>query len=142
MTKYADYYRDENGHLVSAELQPEDDAATANWGSNWQMPNVYQIIELANSEYTTTEWTTINGVNGCEITSNINGNSIFLPAAIGREGTPSFYVYEGAGYYWSRSREAEYSIDAYFLALWPGSSPQVSYLMRNLGFSVRPVVKQ
>lgn len=61
------------------ELQPEDDAATANWGSGWQIPSLEQFIELKN--YTTSEWTTVNGIKGRKITSEENGNSIFLPAA-------------------------------------------------------------
>ena len=36
------YYN--NGGLT--ELLPEDDAATANWGSEWQMPSDDQIDEL------------------------------------------------------------------------------------------------
>ena len=63
------------------ELQSADDAATANWGSDWQMPSLAQIQELCSSSNTTTEWTQVNGVNGRKITSKSNGNSIFLPAA-------------------------------------------------------------
>lgn len=61
------------------ELDPEDDAATANWGSGWRMPSLTQIQELVNN--CTNEWTTKNGVNGRLFTSNINGASLFLPAA-------------------------------------------------------------
>ena len=63
------------------ELQPEDDAATAIWGDNWQMPSEEQIEELRNYYNTTQEWTTVNDINGWKITSKTNGNSIFLPAA-------------------------------------------------------------
>lgn len=63
------------------ELEAMDDAATANWGSGWQMPSLAQCEELINSSYTTTTWTTQNGVNGRKITSKSNGNSVFLPAA-------------------------------------------------------------
>lgn len=63
------------------ELLPEDDAAYINWGPAWRMPSKEQFEELINSSYTTTTWTTQNGVNGRLITSKTNGNSIFLPAA-------------------------------------------------------------
>ena len=84
------------------ELLPEDDAATANWGSDWQMPSLAQCEELINSSYTTTTWVTENGVYGRKIISKDNGKSIFLPAT---------GVYMGArnystglyGYYFSRS---------------------------------------
>lgn len=63
------------------ELEPQDDAAAANWGSDWQMPSKAQIEELIDTTFTKTEWTTINGFNGKKITSKTNGNWIFLPAA-------------------------------------------------------------
>ena len=80
------------------ELLPEDDAATVNWGSGWQMPSLDQIDELINCNYTTTEWTTLNGVNGRKVTSRSNGNSIFLPAAGDRYDT-SLSSVGGYGYY-------------------------------------------
>ena len=59
-------------------LEPSDDAATANWGSNWRMPTHAEQEELI--EKCTWTWTTRNGVNGYKVTGP-NGNSIFLPAA-------------------------------------------------------------
>ena len=82
------------------ELLPEDDAATANWGDEWQTPNVAQLQELYNSDYTTTEWTTQDGVYGRKITSKSNGNSIFLPAAGCCSGTELRNV-GSEGHYWS-----------------------------------------
>ena len=67
-------------------LLSEDDAATANWSSEWQMPSKEQFQELINSDYTTREWTAKTGKEGFLnygylITSKLNGNSIFIPAA-------------------------------------------------------------
>ena len=101
-----------NGGLT--ELLPEDDAATANWGSGWQMPSLAQIKELCNSSNTTTEWTQVNGVNGRKITSKSNGNSIFLPAAGYRYDT-SLNSAGSYGFYWSRSLSTSYSDGAYGL---------------------------
>ena len=121
------------------ELLPEDDAATANWGRNWQMPSDEQIKELINSEYTTTKWTTQNGVNGCKITSKSNSNSIFLPAAGYRFHTELSSA-GSAGRYWACSLSTNYSSYACNLIFdsedisW-GDSPRFS------GFSVRPVVR-
>ena len=84
------------------ELLPEDDAATVNWGSEWQMPSRAQVDELYNSDYTILEWTTSNGVNGLRITSKKNRNSIFLPAA-GMIINTMIGSVEGDGFYWSRS---------------------------------------
>ena len=51
------------------ELEPTDDAATANWGNDWQMPNKAQIEELLDPAFTTTEWTTLNDFIGKKIIS-------------------------------------------------------------------------
>lgn len=59
-------------------LDPEDDAATANWGGSWRMPTYEEQAELRNN--CTWTWTTQNGVKGYKVTGP-NGNSIFLPAA-------------------------------------------------------------
>lgn len=59
-------------------FEPEDDAATTNWGEAWCMPTYEQLKEL----YDECTWTMItqNGVNGYNMTGP-NGNSIFIPAA-------------------------------------------------------------
>ena len=81
------------------ELQPEDDAASVNWGSSWRMPTLAQLEELI-SECTWT-WTTRNGVNGMLVTGP-NGNSIFLPGA-GAFADNEFGGDGLVGYYWSRT---------------------------------------
>ena len=58
------------------ELDPEDDAAFVNWGSSWHMPTAIQIRELLDN--CSSEWTTLNGVNGRLVTGP-NGNTMFLP---------------------------------------------------------------
>ena len=119
------------------ELDLEDDAAYVNWGSKWRMPSQAQFKELMNSNYTTTEWTSVNGVNGRLITSKTNGNSIFLPAAGYRGGTSLDYA--GLfGYYWSRTLytdDPNYAWGLYFISddVGTGSYPRCS------GPSVRPV---
>ena len=60
-------------------LDPTDDAATANWGDGWQMPSDNQIGELEYGYYTTSTWTTMNGVSGWIIVSKSNGKSLFMP---------------------------------------------------------------
>ena len=119
------------------ELQPEDDAATANWGSEWQMPSLDQIKELCNSNYTTMTWTMQNGVSGRLITSKVNGNSIFLPAAGYRDDT-SLNNAGSNGYYWSRLLDTStpyYAYNLYFYSgyvFWDDGS-------RLYGRCVRPV---
>ena len=62
-------------------LLPEDDAASVNMGGSWHMPSKEQCEELINPSYTTTTWTTKNGINGRLITSKTNNNTLFLPAS-------------------------------------------------------------
>ena len=115
-------------------LDPEDDAATMNWGGAWRMPTYKETDELETK--CTWDWTTQNGVNGYKVTGP-NGNSIFLPAA-GRmdEDAPN---YVGSyGRYWSSSLSAVGPLganDVYF-----GSGYVDRYGdYRFLGQSVRPV---
>lgn len=124
------------------ELDPEDDAATANWGSDWQMPSIKQMEELINDSYTTTEWTQLNGVNGRKITSKSNHKSIFMPAAGYRKGG----LHTGSteyGNYWSRalgSRESSAKV-LFFGTEFYGINCNVDNL-RCYGQCVRPVRKQ
>lgn len=125
-----------NGGLT--KLLPEDDAATANWGSPWRMPRFDQFKELFNSNYTTTEWTQLNGVNGLMITSESNGNSIFLPAA-GFRWNDDLDNAGSDGYYWSSSLNPNYGSDAYGLRFYSGYLNWGYYDNRYDGHSVRAV---
>ncbi len=69
MTKY-------NAADGKTVLDPEDDAATVNWGSRFRMPTQDEFKELV--EKCTWTWDSING--GFSVKA-ANGNSIFLPAA-------------------------------------------------------------
>lgn len=55
-------------------IQPDDDAATANYGG--RTPTIEEWQELGSN--TTSRWTFINGVYG-QILTGSNGNSLFLP---------------------------------------------------------------
>ena len=112
------------------------DAVQRYMGGSCKMPTTTQFAELFNSSYTTNEWTTKNGVNGRLVTSKINGNSIFFPAAGFGHGTSLFNA-GSRGYYWSRSL---YSSASGYLLYFDSSgvSPQDSN-SRFFGFSVRAV---
>ena len=135
LTKYNnDSSHGNNGFVDNkTELDPEDDAATANWGSEWRMPSLEQIQELLNN--CTTQWTAINGVNGRLLTSTINGETLFLPANGYLDGST---FNGGSGNYWSRTLDTSFSPQAYYLNF--GSSLVRTYsLGRQYGFSVRAV---
>ena len=124
------------------ELLPEDDAATANWGSDWQMPSVSQVYELLNSSYTTTTWTTQNGVNGLLVTGK-NGNSIFLPAA-GYYNYVNIYDKGTYGGYWTLNYYSDpgWQWNAYCLGFGEDISTKPGLMSRTRGLPVRPVRKK
>ena len=119
------------------ELQPEDDAATANWGSGWKMPSLDQIEELINGSYTTWKWTQLNGVYGRMVTSDSNGNSIFLPAA-GYRLDDELDSAGSYGNYWSSSLRPDYDYGAYYL-YFSSDYWDLSVDYRGSGLSVRAV---
>lgn len=120
---------------ADGKLTATYDAATTNWGSKWRMPTLDEIKELI--DYCTWTWTTQNGVNGKKIT-NPNNNSIFLPAAGGRNGSDLFDA-GSYGYYWSATPYSNSnSISSYYLDFSSDYYSCGDYYRVN-GYSVRPV---
>ena len=116
-------------------LDPEDDAATVNWGGKWRMPTNDEWGELIDECAWT--WTTLNGVNGYEVKSNANGNTIFLPAA----GCRSYdYLYDAGdlGNYWSSSLDTDSPYNAWYVYFY-SDCVRRNYRYRYYGRSVRPV---
>ena len=112
------------------ELLSEDDAATANWGSEWRMPTREEWRELHN--HTSARMTTQNGVYGILFTAT-NSNSLFLPAA-GNNG----YHAGSDGYYWSNTLNQTLPYEASYCNFASASYGLYGY-PRCEGFSVRPV---
>jgi hypothetical protein len=137
MTKYC---TDSAYGTVDGEtsLSAADDAAQANWGGQWVMPTYDEMKELVDN--TTCENTTLNGVKGWKYTSNINGNSIFLPAAGYRDGDWLGYQSE-YGVYWTATLGSSKSNTAFGYY----KSNDYQYLInfvRYEGSSVRPVIRK
>jgi hypothetical protein len=135
---YMYYKNGEYVNLGSDISGTKYDVAHVKWGGNWCMPTKDDIKELLDN--CTSEWTTLNGVNGRKFTSNINGNSIFLPAAGYRWLGDLGYAGEN-GYYWSSTQNPDYSDGAYYLYFYSGNARWRYYLDRFSGQSVRPVVR-
>lgn len=120
------------------ELELEDDVAYVSWGPAWRMPSFEQFQELINSNYTVTEWTKQNDVNGIKITSKKNGIFIFLPAT--GYYSESWLYYAGSyGYYWSRTLYTENPDLAIGLFFEPEGAAANGYDGRSAGRTVRPV---
>lgn len=118
----------------STYSEKEEDAATANWGSEWRMPTQAEQDELR-TECSWT-WMTKNDVNGYKVVGP-NGNSIFLPAAGYCSGS-SLYNVGHKGFYWASSLYTGNTSYAYYLSFTYNDVSRYSN-DRCYGQSVRPV---
>ena len=117
-------------------LDPEDDVVHIQCGDRWRIPGQADIQELIDN--CTWVRTTLNGVTGCRVTSKINGNSIFFPAA-GHRGGTEIYNDNYFGYYWSCSLYTVNSLNQYANSLFFNSSGEIDNYLRATGYTVRPV---
>jgi uncharacterized protein (TIGR02145 family) len=113
---------------------PEEYGEYINWNNaqSYGCPSIDEIEELI--ENCTEEWITLNGVKGQKFVSNINGNSIFLPAAGYRYG----YRYDAGknGNYWSSTRWTDYGQSLYIEA----NEARTTLWDIDIRQSVRPVI--
>ena len=140
-------YNNKGGKTV---LEPEDDAARKNWGSDWRMPTKEEWTELINNCHW--EWydgsekkynnTIVKGYLG---TSKVQGNndSIFLPAAGGLSAKDPVYLDLSLdGKYWSASLHDYSQDDQAHVAQFNksiGWGISGNFNTRYYGFLVRPV---
>lgn len=141
-------------------LDPEDDAATQNWGGAWRMPTQTELTELTNNCY----WVWTSSYNGTGVAGyivyaakspfdkglviseyetpssdySLSDSHIFLPAASCRRGNSlnhaGFY-----GYYWSSSLDyttASHNVCCYILS---SGGVKISPEGRWYGIPVRAV---
>jgi uncharacterized protein YjdB len=121
---YSDYLR---------MLTYEDDYAQAKYGGLARIPTRKEWEELKkNCSWT---WTSQSGINGYLVSSNINGNSIFLPAAGSIEYSNT--EVNSVGYYWASNLEH----DETYATTWELRSDKAwySYRERYKGLTVRAV---
>ncbi len=127
-----------DGISGSHTLDAEDDAATANWGPDWHLPDYSRIGEVAyNCE---SQWTSVNGVKGVRLVSKVpgfEGRSIFIPAAGYIDGLEPI-DFETAARVWSRNNNGIYGHDMQY------TEEGYVYLgyranTRSMGENVRPV---
>lgn len=112
------------------------DVAADDWGGRWRMPSSAEWEELI--ENCTWTWTNITGYKGYLVTSKINGNGIFLPAAGWLESGDSDRE-EKFGNYWSSSLES----DEELIAVGLGFHEDDVYIFQDdcfAGRSIRPVL--
>ena len=131
MTKY------NAGFKLNYLAEAEDDAAAVRLGDGWRMPTFVEMNELLNN--TRWEWCEQNGVAGYKVTSEKNGNSIFLPAAGYMEGSELHYA-GTAGRYWSQTRHPYHPQCA--MELFFSTEYHYAYFYRRFrGYPIRPIVQ-
>ena len=114
-----------------------DDAAYNNWGSTWRMPTEEEFDELVKK--CSWKWIEKERVRGYLVTSKVNNNSIFLPAAGQIQAT---FGYEGIGYYWTSNLSKDSSTSAHdysFISDDKNFSEGSVGMSRYVGLSIRPV---
>ena len=138
-------------YTENMNMQPEDDAATVNWGNEWSIPTLEQWQELCDT--TLCRWT--QQKKGFLVTSKKNGKSIFLPACgtyNGKE-APKTFLNEGDsvrydGLYWSStlSGKGRFEYSASYLRFNTGYQRMKLPILPSIpdlycGMSIRPVTK-
>ena len=122
-------------------LDKEDDAAYVNWGSSCRMPTAEEVEELDSCTWTWCSRVTSSGssIDGFEISSNKNNNSIFLPAS-------GYYYWDGlfghgseCGYWSSSGYDAEN--EAYCYGLSYKFTFSAFRHERYIGYCIRPVAE-
>lgn len=136
--KYGDYSK--YNYPQNTILVPDDDAAHKIWGENWRIPTSDEFRELQNN--CSTQWTTLGGINGILFTSDINGKSIFLPAAgsYGDEGL----IKEGVNGMYSFADLCTETLSgttygSTYAVLINSQQVNLNYFARTNGYSIRPV---
>lgn len=123
------------GGALSTDLSVEQDAARAYLGAPWRMPTSDEFQELYDN--CTHVWTTLNGVNGRLFTSNVNGKTLFFPAAGDYNGT-TLNNRGSNGYCWSSTYFSP--TNARNLGFDSSNVLPQSSNYRRLGFTVRAVM--
>ncbi len=116
-------------------LETEDDAASVNWGGEWQIPNADEWAEL--KENCTWTWTTVDGKDGYNVASTTNSNSIFLPVTGYRYNGD--FVSTGNGFYWSSSLIPTRAHQALCTNISSGNVFVTNMANRERGLVIRPV---
>ena len=137
LTKYCrdSRYGNQGYSDLKAVLSLDDDAAHVRLGGSWRMPTKSEWDELRQNCKAVRS--SENGVDGVRLTGP-NGNSIFFPAAGGKNGQ-NLVSMGKEGYYWSSTLNTSYSYNAFILNLKSSGSVSSSSDGRCYGFSIRPV---
>ena len=132
-------YDASDASAINTDLSLTNDTARANIGSQWRMPSKSEYLELKNNcRY---EWTKQNGIFGMRFTSNLNGNSIFIPASGYFDGTANTHEGETACCMTSSISNDPTTVSTHCMWIAGGSAQTLSLeTYRYLGAPVRAVM--
>ncbi len=138
LTKYCnDAYYGYNGFTDSLfVLQPDDDAATVIWGTDWRTPTSedwQELLDNTSHRYTTSS----NGTKGILFRGS-NGKSIFLPIT-DHHPSSTYPGYNNNGYYWSSSLSLDSPDEAVCFEFTSQNCYIDAIFFRYFGLAVRPV---
>ena len=142
LTKYcpsnkADYWNGSGSPDNKTVLDPEDDAAVANWGGNWRTPTDEEWTELRkNCTWTWTDNYKNTGIKGRIVTAS-NGNSIFIPFVGALYGAVKSEYPLTYGH-WSSSIQTDNPSGAWFVYLFSYDFDRFG-CERCVGLPIRPV---
>lgn len=119
-------------------LDPEDDAATANWKENWRMPTLAEQQELLNG----CNWKWMENFHGTGVagylgTSKVNGRTIFFPTVGYCEGTE--HVPDASHACWSSTTNNDIVSEADIIYYPNQTTMKIAYSHRYYGRAVRAV---
>ena len=140
-----DMVEDRNLFDKRGRLNPDNDAATQACRGGWHIPTSDQCRELIDSDYTSIETDTVNGVNCAIVTSLGNGNSVVFPLSgyyDGEEYGTTLQESGTAGLYWALELYTGSDSDnsmANALAFSSSGASETS-APRYVGLSIRPVL--
>ena len=120
----------------NGNLSDQYDAAHVQLGCDWHIPTYELFHELL--EYTDSEWISLEGINGRNFISKVNGNYIFIPASGIRNGS-SDYDAGRCSILWSSTLYSCDPNDTYRLYFTSGTIYVGSGNYSRVGFSIRPV---
>lgn len=128
----------EYNRYTKTKFGRNDDAASVLWGNAWRTPTHEEFTELWTLSH---QWTTVNGVSGMKFTA-ANGNSIFLPAAGGKQDANSMEIGETAIYWICELHDDDYDVSE-LAKMWyiDNEDGGWSVAKRCFGFPIRPVIK-
>ena len=122
--------------FTNLKFGKDNDAASVLWGSSWRTPSHEEYKELWSLPH---QWVCIKGIYGMKFTSS-NGNSLFIPAAGGKQGIKLADFQEASLYWMNELHFDDYDVSE-LAKMWSMDKDEGGWAvaLRCYGFPIRPV---